>query len=80
MSFTEIKRRVLIAFTMSLITGSMTVTVSILYNFGYTENFWHLWFHSVRVVYPTIMCSILFIAPHVHRFIDRQFQQKEKTA
>ena len=67
-----LKRRLIFAITMSLITGSMTVAVGILHNYGITPRFFALWLNTVVVVYPTIMLSVFFIAPRVQRMIDRR--------
>lgn len=72
MTLTPIQlRKWLFALIMAGVTGTMTCTMGTLRNHGWQPGFMQAWLHTFEFVYPTIVFSILVLAPHVHRLLDR---------
>ncbi|PZP83823.1 MAG: hypothetical protein DI582_10240 [Azospirillum brasilense] len=64
-------RRVLLALAMAGVTGTATSTLGALSAAGATAAFFHEFRVRFTIAYPTIVCCIIFVAPHVQAWIDR---------
>jgi hypothetical protein len=68
-------RRVLLALAMAGVTGTATSTLGALSVAGFHAAFFAEFRARFLIAYPTIVCCILFIAPHVQARIDRMLAE-----
>lgn len=64
------KKRIVFALIMGLITTSLISFIIIAVNVGFESNFLMIWFRSWCLSYVIAVLSMLFIAPRVQVFVD----------
>lgn len=67
----ELKRKVVFALLMGIITTGIISFSLIAINIGFHNSFVQLWLKSWLLAYILVIPAILFIAPLVERFVNR---------
>lgn len=69
----ELKKKVVFAGIMGVITTGIISFALIAINVGLTENFLQIWLKSWLLAYVFVIPAILFIAPKVEKMVDAIF-------
>jgi hypothetical protein len=70
------KKRIVFALVMSLITTIVISFTIIAVNIGFVNNFLLIWFRSWCLSYSLAVLATLFVAPKVQSFVDNLLKRK----
>ena len=65
------QKKILFALIMAAITGSLASGAGVIRNYGLHPETFHVWLRAFEVSYPTIVFSILVIAPIIQKMIQK---------
>ena len=71
---TEIKKKIVFALIMGLISTGIISLSLIIINIGLRPSFIQIWLKSWGIAYILVIPAILFIAPWIERMVDRMFR------
>ncbi|WP_353776993.1 DUF2798 domain-containing protein [Winogradskyella sp. 3972H.M.0a.05] len=66
----ELKRKLIFALVMGIITTGIISFSLIVINLGFTKNFLRAWLKSWLLAYVFVIPAILFIAPPIERLVN----------
>lgn len=69
----ELKKKVVFAGIMGVITTGIISFALIAINVGFTEKFLQVWLKSWLLAYVFVIPAILFIAPQIEKMVDAMF-------
>jgi hypothetical protein len=74
----SVKRKIVFAFLMGMVTTGMVSFTVVLINLGLTETFWRIWLKSWSLAFLVVVPVILIVSPLIGRFVD--FLLNERVA
>ena len=72
----ELKKKLVFALTMGVITTGIISFSLIAINLGFNEKFLQVWLKSWLLAYVFVIPAILFIAPQIEKLVDNLFENK----
>ena len=72
----SIKRRIVFACLMGVVTTGLVSLTVVLINLGFTKTFWQVWLKSWSLAFLIVVPVILLASPAIQRFVDFLFRER----